>query len=51
LPVREWNRASLALRPLSGYAAVHLSNHDCSQASRKRVLDLTEEHLGFLRES
>lgn len=51
LPVRDWNRASLALRPLSGYAAVHLSNHDCSQASRRRVLALAEEHLGFLRQS
>ena len=51
LPMREWNRTSLALRPLSGYAAVHLSNHDCSVASRKRVLALAETHLGFLRHS
>jgi ADP-heptose:LPS heptosyltransferase len=51
LPMREWNRTSPALRPLSGYAAVHLSNHDCSVASRRRVLALAEAHLGFLRQS
>ena len=51
LPMREWNRASPALRPLSGYAAVHLSNHDCSVASRKRVLALAEAHISFLRPS
>lgn len=51
LPMREWNRASPALRPLSGYAAVHLSNHDCSVASRKRVLALVEAHISFLRPS
>jgi ADP-heptose:LPS heptosyltransferase len=50
-PVRDWSRACLALRPLTGYAAVHLSNHDCSPASRRRVLDLAEEHIAFLRES
>lgn len=49
--VHEWDRASFALRPLSGYAAVHLSNHDCSAASRRRILNLAEEHLGFLRQS
>jgi ADP-heptose:LPS heptosyltransferase len=49
--VREWDVTSLALRPLSGYAAVHLSNHDCSSASRRRVLTLAEEHLGFLSQS
>ena len=49
--VREWDHASFALRPLSGYVAVHLSNHDCSVASRKRVLALAEAHLGFLRQS
>jgi hypothetical protein len=45
--VRDWDKVSLALRPLSGYAAVHLSNHDCSPASRRRVLTLAEEHLNF----
>ncbi len=49
--VREWDKTSLALRPLSGYAAVHLSNHDCSSASRRRVLTLAEQHLGFLSQS
>jgi ADP-heptose:LPS heptosyltransferase len=49
--VREWDHAALALRPLSGYAAVHLSNHDCSPVSRRRVLALAEDHLEFLRRS
>jgi hypothetical protein len=49
--VREWDHAALALRPLSGYAAVHLSNHDCSPVSRRRVLALAEDHLEFLRPS
>lgn len=46
--VGDWAQASPALRPLSGYAAVHLSNHDCSPASRRRVLTLAEAHLNFL---
>jgi ADP-heptose:LPS heptosyltransferase len=46
--MRDWHQAAPALRPLSGYAAVHLSNHDCSPASRRRVLTLAEDHLNFL---
>lgn len=53
-PVRQalqWQCASPSLRPLSGYCAAHVSNRDGSPDSLRRVLALTEEHIGFLTES
>jgi ADP-heptose:LPS heptosyltransferase len=49
--VLDWGRAPLSLRPLSGYCAAHLANHDASPASRKRALALAEGHLRFLSET
>lgn len=43
-----WAEYSPSIRPLTGYASVHLLNNDCSSASRKRVLALAEAHLGFV---
>ncbi len=51
LSALKWDREQPALRSLSGYAAVHLSNHDASPTSRKRVLALAEEHLRLLSEA
>ena len=50
-PVLDWERDALSLRPLSGYCAAHLANHDVSPASRKRALDLAERHLRFLSDT
>ncbi len=52
-PVRQalqWQCASPSLRPLSGYCAAHVSNRDGSKESLRRVLALSEEHVGFLTE-
>lgn len=49
--VAGWAHVSPALRPLSGYAATHLANHDFSPASLRRVVELAEQHLSFLSPS
>lgn len=43
-----WGRTAQVMRPLSGYAATHLSNHDFSPASLRRIVSLAELHLSFL---
>lgn len=48
---RTWDFWPLALRPLSGYVSVHLSNHDFSAASIRRVRFLAEEHLLLLSQT
>lgn len=52
-PVRRalaWECVSPSLRPLSGYCAAHVSNHDGSAESVRRALALIEAHIGFLAE-
>lgn len=46
--LQNWNSFPVALRPLSGYIAMHLANNDCSPASVKRVVQLAEDNLVFL---
>lgn len=46
--IGHWSSSAPAMRPLTGYAAIHLSNHDCAPASLRRILDLGERHLSFL---
>ena len=45
----QWQKSAPALRPLVGYATTHLSNHDFATPNLRRMLELGEEHLFFLR--
>ncbi|NCD25255.1 MAG: glycosyltransferase family 9 protein [Deltaproteobacteria bacterium] len=46
--VGHWTASAPMLRPLTGYAAIHLANHDGASASVRQVLDLGELHLSLL---
>lgn len=48
---RDWNREPLHLRPLSGFAATHLANHDYLPSSRLRIRELARQHLEYLTTS
>ena len=50
-PVRQalaWQQGAPSLRPLSGYGAAHVSNHEGSAESLRRILGLAEAHIGLL---
>ncbi|GAB1410238.1 glycosyltransferase family 9 protein [Desulfovibrionales bacterium] len=47
----DWGRYAAVLRPLSGYVATHLANHDCAPQSQQRAEQLIEETLALLSEA